>query len=177
MSVKTKRIIALVAASIALLSAIYCLLRFGFSIDPFNKSGWYEKNGITQYRNYYGKPHTGWQYIDEKLYYFDPSTGNMVTGWQEVDGNRYYLDTNGVRATGWLRTEDATYYLGTDGKAVSGWQVIDGESYLFTDTGAMANGWQTIDGNRCYLSKDGVALPAGRSWKVSVTILIIRVTW
>ena len=158
MSVKTKRIIALVAASIALLGAIYCLLRFGFSIDPFNRSGWHEKNGTTQYWDYFGRPHTGWQYIDEKLYYFHPDTGNMITGWQEVEGSRYYMDASGVRATGWLKTEDATYYLGQDGKAVTGWQVVDGERYLFTDKGTMATGWQVIDGHRSYLSDAGVAL-------------------
>lgn len=163
MTVKTKRIIALIAACIALLGAFYCLLRFGFSIDIFDRSGWHEKNGITQYRDYFGRPHTGWQYIDEKLYYFHPDTGNMVTGWQEVDGNRYYMDAAGVRATGWLKTEDATYYLGQDGKAVTGWQQIEGKNYLFTETGAMATGWQTIDGNRSYFSDEGMALTG---WQV-----------
>ena len=158
MNVKTKRIIALVATSIALLGAIYCLLRFGFSIDPFNRGGWHEKNGTTQYRDYFGRPYTGWQYIDEKLYYFHPDTGNMAIGWQEVEGDRYYMDAAGVRATGWLKTQDATYYLGHDGKTVTGWQVVDGKKYLFTDKGAMATGWQVIDGHRSYLSDEGVAL-------------------
>ena len=158
MTVKTKRIIALVAASIALLGAIYCLLRFGFSIDPFDKSGWYEKNGTTQYRDYFGNPRTGWQYIDEKLYYFHPDTGNMATGWQEVEGNRYYMGADGVRATGWLKTDQATYYLGADGKIVTGWQQIEGKNYLFTDSGTMATGWQTVDGHRSYFSQEGVAL-------------------
>ena len=158
MSIKTKRIIALVAACIALLGAVYCLLRFGFSIDVFDRSGWHEKDGLTQYRDYFGRPHTGWQYVDEKLYYFEPDSGNMVTGWQEVEGKRYYFGADGVRATGWQEIDNATYYLGQDGKTVTGWQQIDGKSYLFTDTGAMATGWQIIDGNRSYFSKEGMAL-------------------
>ena len=158
MRVKTKRIITLVLASIALLGAIYCLLRFGFSIDPFNKGGWYKENGVIQYRTYSGKPRKGWQYIDEKLYYFHPETGNLVTGWQEVDGHRYYMDAEGVRATGWLKTQDATYYLGADGKIVTGWQQIDGKSYLFTETGIMTTGWHTVNGHRSFFSQEGMAL-------------------
>ena len=158
MRVKTKRITALIAACIALLCAVYCLLRFGFSVDILDRSGWHEKNGVTRYRNYFGRPQTGWQYIDGRLYYFHPDTGNMAIGWQEVDGNRYYMDADGVRITGWHKIEDATYYLGEDGKAVTGWQQIDGKNYLFKENGEMAIGWQQVDGTRCYFSEEGVAL-------------------
>lgn len=158
MSVKTKRIIALVAACIALIGAVYCLLRFGFSIDVLDRSGWHSGSGTAQYRDYFGRPYTGWQYIDEKLYYFQPETGNMATGWQKVDESTYYFGQDGVRATGWQEIDNASYYLGEDGKIVTGWQRIDGKSYLFTETGAMATGWQEIDGNRSYFSEEGMAL-------------------
>lgn len=158
MKLRTKKIIALVAAIIALIGAIYCLLRFGFSIDVLDQSGWQRKAGVTRYCNYFGRPYTGWQYIDGHLYYFQTNTGNMATGWQEVDGNLYYFGQNGVRSTGWLRLDNGIYYLGKDGKAVTGWRQIDGKHYLFTENGNMATGWQTLNGNRSYFSTEGVAL-------------------
>ncbi len=158
MKIRIRRIIVLILAVIALIGAAYCLLRVGFSVDVINRSGWHEKDGVVQYRNYFGRPHKSWQYIDEKLYYFDPHTGAMATGWQDVDGDRYYFGQDGVRTTGWQKIEDQTYYLGGDGKMVTGWRQVDGKNYLFTETGAMATGWQLIDGNRSYFSQDGMAL-------------------
>ena len=158
MKLQAKKIIALVAAIVALIGAIYCLLRFGFSIDVLDRSGWHYKADATQYRDYFGRPRTGWQYIDGYLYYFQPETGNMVTGWQDVDGNRYYFGQNGVRTTGWLQLDNGIYYLGKDGKSVTGWRQIDGKHYLFTEKGTMATGWQTLNGNRSYFSQEGVAL-------------------
>lgn len=158
MKTRVKRILVLIAAVIALIGAVYCLLRFGFSVDVLDRSGWHSKNGLVQYRNYFGRPQTGWQYIDEKLYYFQSDNGAMATGWQKVEDNRYYFGQDGVRATGWQEVDNSTYYLGDDGKMVTGWQQIDGKSYLFTDTGAMATGWQEVDGNRSYFSQEGMAL-------------------
>ncbi len=158
MKTQTKKILVLVAAVVALICAMYCMLRFGFSIDVLDRSGWHSRKGVTQYRDYLGRPQTSWQYIEGKLYYFQPDTGAMATDWQEVDGDRYYFGQDGVRATGWQTIEDATYYLGEDGKTLTGWQMIDGKSYLFTETGAMATGWQMIDGKRSYFSNEGMAL-------------------
>lgn len=155
---RVKRILVLVAAVIALIGAIYCLLRFGFSVDLLDRSGWHQKNGAVQYRDYFGRPYTGWQYIDEKLYYFRPDTGVMATGWQDVEDDRFYFGQDGVRVTGWQDVDNSTYYLGEDGKMVTGWQQIDGKSYLFTETGAMATGWQMVDGNRSYFTQEGMAL-------------------
>ncbi len=154
---RAKRIVALVLASVALVISAYCLLRFGFSIDILDGSGWHVKGDTVQYRDYFGKPQLGWQYIENKLYYFD-TDGNMTTGWQTIDGDRYYLGTDGVRTVGWQTVDGQKYYLGDSGKMVVGWNQIDGKSYLFTDTGAMATGWQTIDGKRSYFSQEGMAL-------------------
>ena len=159
---RTKKIIALVLASIILLAAVYSLLRFGFSIDILDRSGWHTRHGNTQFRDYFGRPQLGWQYVENKLYYFD-TDGNMATGWQDIDGNRYYFGADGVRAVGWQTLENTTYYLGEDGKTVTGWQQVDGNRYLFTDTGAMATGWQEIDGHRSYFSPEGKALTGWQS--------------
>lgn len=157
LNTKTKKIIALVLAAILLLTAVYSLLRFGFSIDVLDRSGWKTHRGNTRYQDYFGRPQLGWQYIENNLYYFDLN-GNMATGWQEIDGDRYYFGTDGIRAVGWQTVENTRYYLGEDGKTVTGWQEIGDQRYLFTETGAMATGWQEIDGHRSYFSQEGMAL-------------------
>ncbi len=155
--IQTKKILVLILALFMLLAAAYSLLRFGFSVDILDRSGWHAHNGSARYQDYFGCPQLGWQYIENKLYYFD-AEGNMVTGWQEIGGSRYYFGQDGVRAVGWQTVDNTTYYLGSDGKVVSGWQVLDGKHYLFADTGAMATGWQTVGGNRSYFSQEGAAL-------------------
>jgi len=155
---RTKRVITLVLAALALLPATYGLLRFGFGVDVLDRTGWNTKNGIVRYLDYSGRPQTGWQYVEEKLYYFAPDTGAMATGWQTIDNHRYYFGDTGVRTVGWQTLSDGIYYLGEDGKMASGWQQIDGKNYLFTDAGTMATGWQTIAGQRSYFTKEGNAL-------------------
>jgi len=153
------KITILVLSVILLIVAAYCMLRFGFGKDVLDRSGWKTQNGIVQFRDYYGKPRTGWLYIEEKLYYFNPENGAMATGWQIVDGEQYYFGTDGVRMTGWQTVDGNTYYLGDDGKMVTGWQQIGGKSYCFTANGAMArSGWQNIDGKYSYFSDEGTAL-------------------
>lgn len=159
---RTKKIIALVLASIILLAAVYSLLRFGFSIDVLDRSGWTTRHGNTRYQDYFGRPQLGWQYIENNLYYFD-TDGNMATGWREVDGDRYYFGADGIRAVGWQTVDNTTYYLGENGKAVTGWQQLNGKRYLFTDTGAMATGWQELNGHRSYFSQEGMALTGWQS--------------
>lgn len=155
MKLRTKRIIALSAAVLALLIGVYCLLRFGFSVDVLDRSGWSTKGDAVRYLDYFGRPQLRWQYIDNRLYYFSPDNGNMVTGWQTVDGHTYYFGNDGIRASGWIHLEGKTFYLGADGKTVTGWQKIDEENYYFSDNGQMATGWQTIDAKRYYFSPEG----------------------
>lgn len=147
-----------VLAGVLLLAGVYCLLRFGFSIDVLDRSGWNTKSGLVRYLDYFGRPKLQWQYVDGKLYYFQPADGAMATGWQELDGNRYYFGQDGVRAVGWQKVEDKTYYLGETGKVTTGWTQVDGKHYYFSDTGAMVTGWQELDGKRSYFSSEGVAL-------------------
>jgi len=158
LNTRTKRIVALVLAILLLIGAVYSLLRFGFDIDVLNRSGLKEKNGMVRYLDYFGRPKTGWQYIDGKLCYFSPENGNRVSGWQEIDGHRYYFDAQGVRATGWQELDGKTYYLDATGKMVTGWQTIDEKSFYFAEDGAMSTGWQMHDGKRSYFSEEGVAL-------------------
>jgi len=102
-----------------------------------------------------GDPLTGWQTLDSKIYYFDPTTSAMQIGWQDVGGSRYYLGNDGVRRTGWQTVEGGRYYLGIDGVMVTGWQTIDGGRYYLGEDGAMYTGWLEDAGTRYYLDEDG----------------------
>lgn len=155
MKLRVKRIAPWVALALVLLVGIYCLLRFGFSVDVLDRSGWSTKGDTVRYLDYFGRPQLRWQYIDNRLYYFSPDDGNMVTGWKKVDGNLYYFGNDGVRNSGWIQVDGKTFYLGADGKTVTGKQTIDKEKYYFLDDGRMATGWQTVDGKRYYFGPDG----------------------
>jgi len=157
LNTRAKRIIALILSVVVLLGAAYSLLRFGFGIDVLDRSGLHTKGGAVRYLDYFGRPRTGWQYIDGKLCYFDED-GIRVSGWRNIGGYRYYFDAEGVRATGWQTLEGKSYYLGEDGKTVTGWLQLDGKSYYFAQDGAMATGWQEVDGKRSYFSQEGMAL-------------------
>ena len=97
---RRKQVIGLVLACLLLLVAVYSLLRFGFGFDVLNRSGWKTKGDRVRYLDYFGRPRTQWQYVDGKLYYFDPDSGNMATGWQQIGADRYYFDTAGGRVSG-----------------------------------------------------------------------------
>lgn len=153
-----KRIAALVLSVFALVIAAYCLLRFGFSVDVLNRSGWHTKHGVVRYLDYYGRPQTGWKYIDGKLYYFTPDGGAMATGWQTIDNARYYFGEEGVRTTGWQTLNGKTCYLAEDGKLVTGWCKIEKDSYYFAEDGTALTGWQTMDGKRFCFGTDGKLL-------------------
>lgn len=143
----------------ALLLAVgtYSLLRFGFAIDVLDQSGWYQADGVTQYRDYYGRPLLRWQQIEGNNYYFDPAQdGAMVTGWLEADGIRYYLGENGALCTGWLELGEKTYFLDSTGAAVTGWQIVEEKLYCFDQTGILLTGWQEKDGRQYYFGEDGV---------------------
>lgn len=155
MKLRTKKTAALAVAGLVLLIGIYCLLRFGFSVDVLDRSGWSVRGEVVRYLDYFGRPQQGWQYIDNRLYYFSPDDGNMVTDWKTIDGHTYYFGTDGIRASGWIRVDGETFYLGADGKAVTGKQTIDKKDYYFLDNGRMATGWQTVDGKHCYFSSEG----------------------
>lgn len=158
MKKKLKIINIVLAVLLVALIGTYCVLRFGFSNDVFDRSGWDTQDGVTRYLDYYGRPQAGWQYVDGKLYYFIPENGAMATGWAEIDGNRYYFAADGVRRTGWQEVSGERYYLKEDGKLVTGWQQIQGETFYFTENGTMATGLVEIAGNRHYFSPEGKAL-------------------
>lgn len=153
-----KWLAGIVLAFILLAVGSYCVLRFAFSIDVLDRSGWSEHNGAVRFLDYHGNPKLKWQCVDGELYYFDPDSGDMFTGWKQIDGFHYYFEPNGIRAVGWKVVGGETYYLGKDGKRVTGWMYIENRRYYFSDTGTMETGWLTLDGKQYYLTDEGYAL-------------------
>ena len=160
-----------VLAGIVALVAVYCVLRFGFSIDVLDQSGWDTKDGTTRYLDYWGKPRTGWLEVDGKKCYFVPESGAMAIGWNNVEGRQYYFGEDGDRATGWLEVDGKHYYLDDGGVLVTGWLAVDGQTYYFApEDGAMTVGWLTLEDKQYYFNQEGATvagwqeLEDGRRW-------------
>ncbi|MBR7122080.1 MAG: D-alanyl-D-alanine carboxypeptidase family protein [Oscillospiraceae bacterium] len=157
----TKKIIIISAVVLLCLAVLFIgtvgVLRFGFGIDVFDRSGWKTADdGSSVYLDYYGNPLLSWQIIDGATYYFREPDGAMVTGWLILDNQRYYLDDTGKLQTGWLFNENKTYYLDKTGAAVTGWLTQQNKHYYFCDDGSMAIGWLNTDGKTYYLDENGI---------------------
>ncbi len=119
-----------------------------------DRSGWREKDGVTMYADFHGKPITGWQDVDGSRYYFDEACA-LYTGWLTENSGTYYLADDGRMQTHWLYTADGTYYFGDDGKLDTLWQDIDGKRYYFSEDGLMQTGWLQLEQSLHYLNADG----------------------
>ena len=133
-----------------------------------DRSGWVlEEDGRYSYRDFHGKPVSGWLRLEDRVCYFDEGA-RMVTGWQELDGGRYYFGNDGVLATGWKELEGSTYFFGTEGMMTTGWLEVNQKRYYFGQDGIMVTDWQTIDGREYFFLSDGAMatgwqeLPKGR---------------
>lgn len=175
MSKPAKIILCICAALLVLLAAAFLLEYFVFQVPLFDRGGWYTADtGAVQYRDYYGKPLTGWQSVEEEMYYFSPE-GSMATGWQSIDGQRYYFNDNGTMRTGWLELDGKRYYLTENGNPYSGWLEEEGERWYFADgemhtgwleqpegtylldgEGHSLTGWTEYEGLRYYLDEEGI---------------------
>lgn len=143
--------IALLLAGSFLFTVAYWVLRLGFGIDLYDRSGWYfTDNDQTQLLDHNGKPLKQWQVVDGDEYYFDDN-GYMVRGWLEENGAKHYFSDDGTRHSGWLTVEGDTYYCTTEGILSGGWCELSGSMYYFDDSGVLQTGW-IEDGNDCYLT-------------------------
>ena len=170
------KIVSGIAGALVLLAAAFLVLRFGFGIDIFDRSGWREEEGGWQYRLKDGTPVTGWYTVDGREYYFDPdangmmhtgwldrpegryllgSDGVMVTGWREVDGSTYYFGGSGLMQTGWLHLPEGTYRMDEAGVKQTGWVRLPEGSYWLGEDGLMATGWVELSGEKHYFRDDG----------------------
>ncbi len=153
---KKARIILLVAVLlILLLAALFCVEYFVLQTPVFDRGGWHTaENGAVQYRDYYAKPLTGWQSINEKQYYFDEA-GTMTTGWQTIDGQQYYFNDNGAMHTGWLKENGNSYYFSQEGTPYTGWLEEGGTRWYFGEGGRMHTGWLALEDATYLLDAEG----------------------
>lgn len=121
---------------------------------------------------------TGWQNIDDKLYYFDSNgylykdqwlktdngekyyidhNGVMCIGWTKINDNYYYFNKDGIMLTGWNKINNNTYYLGENGQMRTGLLKVDNFIYYFNNNGSMCTGWITINKNTYYFKPNGKA--------------------
>lgn len=123
--------------------------------NNIDRSGWEEADGVTIYKDFHGKPVTGWQEIHGLRYYFDEDHG-LHTGWLEDISGTYYMTGEGFPHVGWLELEEEHFFLHPDGTLATHWQEIGGNTYYFDDRGAMQTGWLEQEGLRHYLNEDGI---------------------
>ena len=134
--------------------------------DQLHKStaGSWAKNNGWHYYDADGVALTGWQYIDGKWYYLDPTStpaGKMRTGFfQDNTGTWYYADSNGVMQKGWQQIDGTWYLFDGNGARVTGWyQAGNGNWYYLNPAaggGMVNNVSMEIDGEYWAFNGDGV---------------------
>ena len=109
---------------------------------------------------------TGWQKIDNKLYYFN--AGSAVTGWQKLSNTWYFFNTSGIMVTGWQKLSNTWYFFNSSGAMVTGWQKLSNTWYFFNSSGAMVTGWQKLSNTWYFFNTSGAMVTGwqklGNTW-------------
>ena len=94
---------------------------------------------------------SGWQYINNNWYYFNPANGNkaIVNDWGFINNNWFHFGTDGVMQSGWQKVNGYWYYLNNNlsspdfGKMQTGWIASGpaGPWYYLNDGAASGAGW------------------------------------
>lgn len=114
-------------------------------LNVFGNKYWF-KNGILQ---------TGWQQIDNSLYYLSEDTGIPQTGWFRLDEKSYYANSSGIIQTGWMKFNDNWYYFNGSGVLQTGFYTVGNSCYYSDTNGIMQTGWLTINGNKYCFNGSG----------------------
>ena len=118
---------------------------------PANALSWGTIGGAKCYYGINGKPITGLQIIDKKLYMFD-TDGKLLTGFISYRGiTRYYTDKGAL--TGLQTISGGSYYFSpANASMIKGLKDISDVKYSFDDDGRNSEGWIVVNGNfRCYI--------------------------
>ncbi len=124
-------------------------------------------NGVQRYFLPDGQMATGWQALENGMYYFFPTNGAMATANTAINGVRLPFAEDGSIAADW---QDALtggrVYISEEGLA-KGWQQVNGVWYSFDETnGLQQTGWQTRTATgkqlKYYYDTDGTAMTG---WK------------
>ena len=128
---------------------------YGMSIDyDSTVSGTFNDSGDSKkFKDQYGDYVSGWQYINQNWYYFDPADNNKASAnkWMYINNNWYMFDGEGRMITGWFKdgSSGLWYYLNTDpteyelpyGAMKTGWIVTGpGSPWYYLNPG-IVNGY------------------------------------
>ncbi|MGI6007843.1 MAG: SGNH/GDSL hydrolase family protein [Ruminococcus sp.] len=147
-------------------------IRYYYSDGTFAEDVFLNINGKYFYFDQEGFLATGWQTVENEVYYLkktgEPgSIGQMFTGLQTIGGKTFYFASDGALRTGWQTIGNYRYYFqksgaeGTLGRMVTGWLLNEGRIYYLKQTGdkgvkgRMFTGWMTIGGKRFYFDQEG----------------------
>ena len=123
------------------------------------RTGFHDTGSNLYYSNSDGIVQTGWQTINKKTYYFNTeSPYNAYTGVNRVDDKLYYFDpTTRVKTVGWAGSGTSYYHSGEDGVLDTGLVTIGSTKYKFNSNGKML-GFTKKDGKVYYTNPDGKLL-------------------
>ena len=134
-----------------------------FDANGMMATGWTVQEVKPDKQYYYGadgKMQYGWLTLENKTYYFHPSSGVMMKECErKIDGKYYYFNADGTMATGWTKQAarpDKIYYYNPDGTMSYGEKKIDGHWYYFHErSGVMQTGWVNHHNHTYYYNPDG----------------------
>lgn len=139
-------------------------------------ASWVDDDNGTHYKDEDGNFVTGFQEIDNELFYFS-QTGNLLKGkfYVEAEDAYYYADDKGRILTSVIKDEShfyitddkgrlktgfvdynrQRYYFNSAGEVEKGWFKADEDWYYADDSGCIMVGFITVDGYRYYLGEGG----------------------
>ena len=107
--------------------------------------------------NWDGHRKTGFQYLNGKVYYFNPAMVQKKNTEMYIENHWRYFKDDGTIATGFTQLPDGrTVYYDGQGAMQYGEKAINGQWYFFNPwNGKMARGWTSLpDGRRVYYDVD-----------------------
>lgn len=162
---------------IRILLSVFLIGILTVSVYRYSYASWVEDGDGIHYKDEDGEYVTGFQTIEDELYFFD-SNGNLLKGKIYVqeqdayyyadengkiqtgvidDGSHFYVtDDTGKIQTGFVDYENQRYYFNSKAELVTGWYKNDDNWYYADENGRMLTGFIEVDGYRYYLNDDGV---------------------
>ena len=94
----------------------------------------------------------------KKVYYLSLKDGTPVSGWQEIDNYIYYFNNDGTYVTGNKNIDGMDYYFYSNGRMKSNFVTINGNTYYYYENGTKATGWRIIGKTKYFFNTSGVLL-------------------
>ncbi len=124
--------------------------------------GWRTEGGVKYYYNVDGTKAKGFALIEDKLYYFDETTGALrqTAGWIYKDGKEYYCNSEGeLFRNMFIKFNTTYYYMGDDGSVQKGIINVNGDLYYANPKSGIVQknaGWIEYDGKSYYADIGGI---------------------